>query len=97
MVKDVQGAFRISLGPLDYDEFVAFLPDGPRMAELCALTRAYVGPELSFDVQLTAKGREIPDLVLSKTSTPRLGWNTWLPTRTPRTDTTDAVFRTDAI
>lgn len=97
MVKDVQGVFRISLGPLDYDEFVVFLPDGPRMAELCALTRAYVGQALSFDVQLIVKGRAIPQLVLSKTSAPRLGWNTWLPTQTPRADTTDAVFRTDAI
>ena len=53
------------------------------MAQLASLTRTYVGPALSFDVQLTLKGPEVPALVLcaEKETGPRLGWNTWLPTR----------------
>jgi type VI secretion system protein ImpH len=64
------------------------------MAQLAALTRTYVGPALSFDVQLTLKGSEVPALVLSaeKASGPRLGWNTWLPMRGPRGDASDAIF-----
>src|SRR5262249_53362014 len=38
-VWDVQGAFRVRLGPLDYREFSALMPSGARMAELAALVR----------------------------------------------------------
>jgi type VI secretion system protein ImpH len=96
-VWDVQGSFRVKLGPLDYAQFHSFLPDASRMAELAALTRTYVGAALSFDVQLTLKGSEVPPLVLSaeKANGPRLGWNTWLPTQGPRSDARDAIFQGD--
>lgn len=94
---DIQGAFRIRLGPLDYSEFCAFMPSGPRMAELAALARSHVGPALSFDVQLMLKAAQVPVLQLTPDETgPRLGWNTWLPTDF-RSDTTDAVFRVEKI
>jgi type VI secretion system protein ImpH len=91
-VFDVQGSFRVGLGPLDHEEFLAFLPDAARMAELNALVRSYAGPAFSFDVQLTLKASEIPRLRLSARNPPRLGWNTWLPTTGAREDATDAVF-----
>jgi type VI secretion system protein ImpH len=93
MVYDVQGTFRVGLGPLNYEQFLGFLPDAERMAELAALTRTYVGPVLSFDVQLSLKASEIPRLELSSSMAPRLGWNTWLPSRGPRADASEAVFR----
>lgn len=94
---DIQGAFRIRLGPLDYGEFCAFMPSGPQMAELAALTRSHVGPALSFDVQLILKAAQIPELQLTSNETgPRLGWNTWLPADFRR-DTTDAIFRVEKI
>ena len=92
MVYDVQGAFRVKLGPLTYRQFLGFLPDGGTMAELGELTRTYVGPALSFDVQLTLEASEIPPLQLSPHAAPRLGWNTWLPTAGERGDANDAVF-----
>jgi type VI secretion system protein ImpH len=91
-VYDVQGAFRVGLGPLTYAQFLGFLPDGQQMAELTALTRTYAGPALSFDVQLTLMAEEIPPLLLAPQGAPRLGWNTWLPTTGPRADASDAVF-----
>ncbi len=96
---DVQGSFRVRLGPLDYPQFLDFMPDGPQMAELAALTRTYVGPALSFDVQLTLQAKEIPPLKLSNdlVGGPRLGWNTWLPTEYFRRDASDAIFRVESI
>ncbi len=92
---DVQGTFRVHLGPLDYGEFSAFMPDGPRMAELAALTRFYAGPALGFDVQLILKAAEIPAFRLTSDETaPRLGWNTWFPTGFRR-DASDAIFRVE--
>lgn len=98
-VWDVQGAFRVRLGPLDYREFSAFMPPGARMAELAALVRTYAGPALSFDVQLILKADEIPLLQLSRDeeSGPRLGWNSWLPTERRKADASDAVFRVENI
>jgi type VI secretion system protein ImpH len=95
---DVQGSFRVRLGPLDYDQFLDFMPNGPQMAELAALTRTYAGPSLSYDVQLTLKAAEIPQLQLSqdRRTGPQLGWNTWFPTGRPRGDASDAVFRMEA-
>ena len=98
-VWDVQSSFRISLGPLGYEEFLQFLPGGVQLGELAALTRAHVGPAFSFDVQLTLKGSEVPPLRLARPgdgqSGARLGLNTWLPTSTARGDAVDAVFAID--
>lgn len=95
---DVQGSFRVCLGPLGYIEFRSFMPDGVEMAELVALTRTYVGAALSFDVQLTLKAAEIPPLQLSGgDDAMRLGWNTWLPSIRPRADARDAVFRIESV
>jgi type VI secretion system protein ImpH len=98
-VWDVQGAFRVQLGPLDYHEFAAFMPSGARMAELAALVRSYAGPALSFDVQLSLKAKEIPSMRLSadEETGSRLGWNSWLPTDRRRGDASDAVFRVENI
>jgi type VI secretion system protein ImpH len=98
-VWDVQGSFRITLGPLDYAQFRGFMPGAPDMAQLTSLTRTYVGPALNFDVQLTLKGSELPALVLGgeKQTGPRLGWNTWLPTRGARADASDAIFQVESV
>jgi type VI secretion system protein ImpH len=97
-VLDVQSAFRISLGPLTYEQFMAFLPGTPQMAELNALTRAYVGPALIFDIQLVLAAEEVPPLAFSSDPAKggRLGWNTWLPTTGPRADADEAVFEGEA-
>jgi type VI secretion system protein ImpH len=98
-VWDVQGSFRVTLGPLDYAQFHGFMPGATHMAQLASLTRSYVGPALNFDVQLTLKGSEVPALKLSadKETGPRLGWNTWLPTQGARGDASDAIFQVDSM
>jgi type VI secretion system protein ImpH len=91
---DVNGSFRVRVGPLDYGQFQGFMPDGTQMSELAALTRSYVGIQLSFDVQLTLLAAEVPPLVLGGDdgARPRLGWNTWLPAQR-RGDASDAIFQ----
>lgn len=96
-VWDVQASFRVQLGPLDYEHFKGFLPDGEQMIELAALARSYVGAVLSFDVQLVLKGAEVPQLQLTDSMGARLGWNTWLPTTGLRQDASDAIFEVEAI
>jgi type VI secretion system protein ImpH len=78
-VWDVQSQFRVRLGPLSYDQFRRFMPDGDGLRPLGHLTRTYVGTELSFDVQLVLRPGEAPPCRLGGDGEPGLlGWNTWV-------------------
>jgi len=90
-----EGGFRITLGPLSYERFRAFLPDGQWLGELVHLARLFVGEALYFDVQPSLRKDEVPELQLAPKGDgdgPRLGWNTWLISVPPATDRDDAVL-----
>jgi len=99
-VWDIRSTIRIRLGPLNYSQFVSFIPDQAPVAErknvfkLMHLVRLYVGPELKVEVQLILRGSEIPPCQLRRTATegPRLGWNCWFSNRPMPRDSEDAVF-----
>jgi type VI secretion system protein ImpH len=91
-VWDVQGSFRLHIGPLSYAQFLRFMPEGDDLTRLGELTKLYVGPDLSFDVQLTLKKEDVPTLRLGGGGAPRLGWNTWLRHEPEWRDRDDAVF-----
>lgn len=98
-VWDVTGKFRLRLGPLNYRQFCEFLPDRQPIPErkgvfvLAHMTRLYVGPEVNFDFQLVLKASEIPAAQLGGSGLgARLGWNTWLISRTPEKNAEEAVF-----
>lgn len=99
-VWDVQGKVRIRLGPLSYDQFLEFLPDRSlqpgrkALFMLLHLVRFYVGPELSFDVQVILQAAGVPECCLAMADGigPRLGWNIWLKSQTATRPAEDAVF-----
>jgi type VI secretion system protein ImpH len=101
-VWDVVSKFRVQLGPLYYHQFCEFLPDpAPVVVRkgiflLSQLVRLYVGMELDFEVQLSLRGDEVPDLVLEDEAEgelgARLGWNTWMPGEQMPKTVDDAVF-----
>jgi type VI secretion system protein ImpH len=99
-VWEVQGRFRVRLGPLRYADFVQFLPDRQPIVErkafflLVHLVRLYVGPALDFDVQLVLKAEDVPPCQLVEKSGlgPRLGWNTWICSKPLQRDAEDAAF-----
>ena len=94
-VWDVQSSFRIKIGPLGYDQFVRFMPDGDELIKLAHLTRLYVGPGMSFDVQLTLRREEVPFLNVGGDTPARLGWNTWVKHEAFDRDPDDAVYILD--
>jgi type VI secretion system protein ImpH len=96
-VWDVQGSFRIRIGPVSYAEFTSFMPGSKELAQLVDLARLYVGPTLSYDMQLILARQEVPFLQLAGDGdyVPRLGWNTWLKHAEVRQDASDAVFQLD--
>jgi type VI secretion system protein ImpH len=91
-VWDVQSRFRVKLGPLDYERYCDFIPSGTGLPPLWHLVRAYVGPSLDFDVQVTLRAGQAPPLRLDAGGEARLGWNTWLRTRPTESDFEEVVF-----
>ena len=93
-VWNVEGKFRVRIGPLDYAQFRRFLPSGNALEPLAQMARAYVGPQLDFDVQLVLVAGEVPWCRLGGDGADpsRLGWNTWVRARPFDHDVDDAVF-----
>ena len=82
-VWDTQSKFRIRVGPLTTEEFRAFLPVGSAFRPAMELVRLLVGLEFDFDMQLVLRAEAIPFCKLESGSSvqPRLGWTSWLKTR----------------
>jgi type VI secretion system protein ImpH len=101
-VWDVQSRFRLRIGPLDGpSEFYRFLPVARehRLKRIQQLTRAYVGPELEFDIQLVLRAKSSLRVELEATHerAPLLGWNVWLRTTPFDLENDDAVFPDEII
>jgi len=77
-VWDQQGKYELRIGPMSFEEFLDFLPDGPSFTPLCQLIRFYAGTEFGFDFVLLLKPDEVPEIRLGGGA--RLGWTSWLRT-----------------
>lgn len=84
---DRQHKFRIRLGPLALSQYESFLPGGKAIGRLVAWVRQYFCFELEWDVQLILAHDEVPKVCLGQFG--RLGWTTWLGTRSTATDAAD--------
>jgi type VI secretion system protein ImpH len=94
---EVQGKFRIRLGPLTYQRFLDYLPVGGAFRKLAQLTRVYVRGGFDYDVQPTLLGPEVPWCRLGGEEQPgaRLGWNTWIRNKKFEEPVDDAVFNVE--
>jgi type VI secretion system protein ImpH len=94
-VWEVQGRFRVRLGPLSFEQFQHFLPIGGKYRSLAHFVRLFVGAAFDFDVQPVLEGREVPWCQMGATGAraPRLGWNTWIRNQEFSQPVDDAIFR----
>ncbi len=90
-VWDQEGKFELTIGPMNFDDFVNLLPIGWGFIPLCELTQFYAGHEFDVGFRLLLNASSVPVSRLNSTSGPRLGWTSWLHTRQGRTD--DAEVR----
>lgn len=74
----IQHNFRIYIGPVTYDQFILMQPKSTLVNELIKLTRLYISPELSFDMQIELLAQEVPYFIFNLNKPKQLGWNTWL-------------------
>jgi type VI secretion system protein ImpH len=77
-VRDISGKFRILIGPIGFDYFRELLPDGIKYRSLQDLVRFTLRDQLDFDVEMTLKKEEVPDLTLAQDNPCQLGWSSWL-------------------
>lgn len=76
-VYDRSGKFRIRLGPMGVDDYLALLPGGDRAETVCQLVRMYAPDYLGFDVELHVRTAELPTTKLGE-ATAKLGLTTSL-------------------
>ena len=93
-IRDVQSKFRISLGPLNYEQFERFLPIGEECRSLSDMVLLYVGNDQDFDIRPVLTASEIPVMRLNSKEgqASYLGWNTWLQSRPFAKNARNAVF-----
>jgi type VI secretion system protein ImpH len=93
-VWDVEGKFRVRVGPLGYAGFRRLMPSGDVLQPLSQMIRSYAGPQFAFDVQVVLKAAEVPCCRLGGDGSDpsRLGWNTWILSGKSDHDVSDAVF-----
>jgi type VI secretion system protein ImpH len=91
---DVQGAFRLRVGPLTFERFLALSPEGGDFLALSEMTRLFVDGEFDFDVQLVLRAAEVPFCRLDAApgAGARLGRTAWLKAGPMAVDVDDAVF-----
>lgn len=92
-IRDFSSGFRIVVGPLDYDDYIALTPGSRNVEELFALTRLFVGSGLDFDIQVVLKKAQVPFCQLGQAGDPpRLGWNSWARVAPAARDSDDAII-----
>lgn len=107
-VWDQQAKFLLRVGPLSFNTFCDFLPNGRLYRQFMQLVRFIVGQEFDFDVQLILKAVDVPDHGWLKpgqrpaevgpsrqtlpSPLPRLGWTTWLGATKFTHDANDLVL-----
>ncbi len=98
---DVQGNFRVVVGPVDNAGMRALMPDQPKLRKLVDLVRAYAGMDLGFDVQVILRADCVPDLQMPAEAhapgAPRLGWNTWAKSLPALADKDDIILDPDIV
>lgn len=92
-----QSKFRIKLGPLPFNKFQAFLPNGTANKPLRSIISFMVGMEFDFDVQLSLAAKQVPGMILTTRAVrrPVLGWTSWLKTKPFKQDDEQVVLRMD--
>jgi type VI secretion system protein ImpH len=76
---------------MSFSDYQRMLPEGDSLGRLAAWIKNYVGDELSWELQLILAAPEVPRISLGKLG--RLGWSTWLGSKTFEKDVDNLVLR----
>jgi type VI secretion system protein ImpH len=79
-VWDQQSRVRVKLGPMPFDRYRDFLPDGSAFEPLRAIVRFFANDEIDFEAQLILEREDVPpcQIGVDGETSPRLAWASWL-------------------
>jgi type VI secretion system protein ImpH len=88
------GRIRIRIGPVDFKDYVSFLPGPGAYRDLEAWVKFFSSGQFEAEVQLVLKREGVPscELGLRGRDEPRLGLVSWLKTKPLQIDPGDATF-----
>ena len=94
-VYDLSGGFRIDLGPVDWETYAVFLPDGECFAQTRSLVQLYCADPLVFTIEVRLRAGQVPEMQLSSDEGgARLGYTSWV--RTEEMPETSVTFDASA-
>lgn len=89
---DQLGMVEVSVGPLDFEAFVRFLPGGDALGPLEDIVGFYLRGDADFRIRLVLRASDVPGTVLGDgPKAARLGLTSWLKTRPFERDADDVV------
>ena len=89
-VWDCQQKFRITMGPMNWDDYLRLLPSGSGFQRLSSIVKNYIGEELMWDLNLILQREEIPAANVGMGAT--LGRSSWISKDAIRKDASDLVL-----
>ncbi len=94
-VYDLNGAFTVVVGPVDWDTYQQFLPDGQAFNQTRSLVQLYCSDPLAFTIEIKLNPNEVPEWQLgTDPNAGRLGYTSWL--RTDEVPATSVIFESTA-
>lgn len=88
-VWDCQQKFRITIGPVGWDDFERMLPGGESLRRLSAMVKNYIGDELLWDLNLVLRRDETPSWRLGEG---KLGQTMWMDNEGVQEDPKDLLL-----
>lgn len=89
-VWECQQTIRLVIGPVEFDDYLKFLPGEEYLLQLIAIVKNYVGLVLDWHVQVLVKSESVPSAQLGENC--QLGWTSWLGGNARPEDAGDLVI-----
>ncbi len=89
-ILDRQHSFRLAIGPLELDQYLAFMPESETLGVLVEWVRAFVGFEYAWEIRLLVKPHAAPPARADDAQC--LGHSTWLGEAIGEAPVTGMIF-----
>lgn len=76
-VWDQEVGIGLVIGPMNFERFLDFLPNGQAFPILKEIIRFYGNDAVEADITLQLKKEEVPNTILDSLNGSRLGWTSW--------------------
>jgi type VI secretion system protein ImpH len=90
---DQSAQMELVIGPMDFERAKEYLPGGRSFQPLLPFLKLYCGNHFDFTARLIVAKEQLPEARLGREL--RLGWTSWLRSKSPEEDDEQVVIRID--